>query len=137
MLDGRAVLIPRGSFTATPNPNPPDDLGLVDGLAAVVFDGGETLELCGQRLPIPPIRCYHPAARLDGVAEALVDARSANPQGLRFTFTATGNDTFLAFMPERYSGDAVTASPWDLTGIPEPDNLPTTDRPGPESGRQD
>lgn len=136
MLDGEAVLIPRGSFTGIPEPElPADPVIAEDGLGAVVFDGGETLTLCGQQLPIPAIRCYHPAARIEGVAEAFADARSAHPQGLKFTFTATGNDSFLAFIPGRFTGNEVIASSWGLTGVPEPKPLPVTGGLGP--GKRD
>ena len=127
MLEGKAVLVPGGTFTGRPNPGTASEPPISDdGLGAIVFDRGRVLELCGHRIPIPTVRCYHPIVRLDGVREAFADSRSDNPRGLGFTMTATGNDAFLAFMPERYSRETVTATPWNLTGICEPLPLPTT-----------
>lgn len=127
MLDGHAVLIPQDRFTGTPNAAAETDAAFPgDGLGAIVADIGQTLELCGQRIPIPMVRAYHPMVQLNGVREAFADVRSAIPAGLKFTMTATGNDAFLGFMPDRYRGDTVTASPWKLSGVSEPEPLPVT-----------
>lgn len=128
MLDGRAVLIPLSTFSASLDaPMPPGVVLPEDGLVAVVFDAGKTVELFGHSLLVPEIRCYHPRAEMAGLEAAFDDVTLSPPKGFNFSITATKNHAFLAYMPERYSRERLEATAWRLNGIDEPDPLPAGD----------
>lgn len=130
MLEGDAVLIPKFSVTGVVRPGAVDAMDTAqDGNSyAIVADLQAPLQVFGQELPVPMVRLYHPRARLDGYQEAAADAQSTDPQGTTFSFTATGNDTLLAFMPELYrGGQTLTGTPWNLSGVEEPTALPGDD----------